>query len=225
MKRYFGILVATLVLAATLAQPAEARRRGFGFFSIPSGETVVKVLDLPDTASLKRTDGAYVDLGYKFNTVGGEWVGYVGSSTTYLKLSETEIKMLLALGGKSSLPPVPARPAGSKAGSGFTIILVGLGILAILFKIFKSVIGLGSRATRAVKSAGSMVAGEQQAHQSFAMNAAMNAEIADRLDQRIAQAAASYSQGPSPTQSASPYRAMPTQSFGQAPAPSFGKRT
>ena len=54
MKKYFGILVATLLLAATLAQPAEARRRGFGFFSIPSGETVVKVLDLPDTASLKH---------------------------------------------------------------------------------------------------------------------------------------------------------------------------
>jgi hypothetical protein len=221
MKKNFGFLVATLVLAATMAQPAEARRRGFGFFSIPSGETVVKVMDLPNVASLKRTDGSFVDLGYKFNTVGGEWVGYVGSNSTYLKLSETEIKMLLLLGGKSGLPPIPDRPAGSKAGSGLTLLLGGLGILAVLFKIFKTVMGLGSKASRALQSVGQQTVSQQQVDHSTALNAA----LADRLDQRIAQAAAVYSNGPSPQQYSTPYSTSGNPSFGKAPAPSFGKRT
>jgi hypothetical protein len=87
MRTSFKLALSAVMLATVFAAPADAKRRGgFGFFRMPSGEAVVLVKDLPNKPELRRDDGKYVDLGYHFTRTGGEWVGYVGSSTQYLAL-------------------------------------------------------------------------------------------------------------------------------------------
>jgi hypothetical protein len=81
---------------------------------LPTGETVVRAIDLPDNENLKRKDGTYVDLGYHFLFWnGGEWVGYIGSSREYLKLNEHDIKVLVSAAGLHTLPEIPSRPLWS----------------------------------------------------------------------------------------------------------------
>jgi hypothetical protein len=87
---------------------------------IPTGETVIKVLDLPDIEMLHRKDGGYVDLGYHFSFLyGGQWVGYVGSSRKYVELDKDALEVLLLVGGVKELPPVPSRPSWSMFMTGF----------------------------------------------------------------------------------------------------------
>ena len=102
-------------LFAVAAIQAE-ERRGFrvpiGVPGLSDAETIQKVLDLPDVAALKRSDGKYVDLGYLHKGGGeGEWIGYIGSSQTYFPVDEFELKMLLKIAGMPP-PPVPERPGG-----------------------------------------------------------------------------------------------------------------
>jgi hypothetical protein len=108
-------ILAVVIFAATMTS-AEARRG----FRIPivvpgfsSSETIHKVLDLPDIPALKRSDGKYIDLGYLYKRGGkGEWIGYIGSSKTYIPLTEAKLKMLLMVAGVPKLPPVPKRSGG-----------------------------------------------------------------------------------------------------------------
>lgn len=134
----FAVLAGFVLLAA----PAQAARLPI---AIPTGETVVKVLDLPDIEALHRHDGAYVDLGYHFKSLGGEWVGYVGRSDKYLPLEADQALALARLGGHTGLPPVPQRPIGSWLGSGSHTILFGVGIIMILFKVLSWLAGLARR--------------------------------------------------------------------------------
>jgi len=59
---------------------------------------------------LKRKDGKYLDLGYKFTTVGGSWVGYIGSNKSYVKLNEQALQAMLTVARLKKLPPIPNRP-------------------------------------------------------------------------------------------------------------------
>jgi hypothetical protein len=209
MRKLLKPLLAAMILTTAMAMPAEAKRRGFGFVRMPTGETIVKVKDLPDTEVLRREDGKYIDLGYYFKATGGEWVGYVGSDSQYIKLDESQLKTLLALGGVSKLPPVPSRPASSAAGAGFTWIFVAIGALVILFKIFNTVMGVVRGGRRVVNSIrGSKPAAEVQ----FSPSAS--------IDDRIAQAAAAYQSAAT----AQPAFGAARSSFGQAQAGSFGRR-
>jgi hypothetical protein len=119
----------------------------------------------------------------------------------------------MALGGLSKLPPEPKRPTSSAIGSGFTWLLVGIGVLAILFRIFKGMRMMVGGANRAV----SALRERAEAPNASAFNAS--------IDDRIAQAAAAYNSGAAtqPGGFQSSYSA-PRPSFGQASAPSFGKR-
>jgi len=101
----------------------------------------VKVKELPDIPALRRKDGHYVDLGYKFNRYsGGEWVGYIGSSKRYLPLNKTELAVLMAFGGMKKLPPVPKRPGLFSGGMGSSTLLVFGGFLFILFRLVSFII-------------------------------------------------------------------------------------
>ena len=119
MRPFTIAFIIALLTATFLSDSAEARRRGFFLFPIPgTAEQLVKVKDLPDIPALRRKDGKYVDLGYKFNRFyGGEWVGYIDSKR-YLKLNDEQLKILLTLGGLRKLPPVPEKPGFFGSGSG-----------------------------------------------------------------------------------------------------------
>ncbi|MCP5082316.1 MAG: hypothetical protein GY948_11530 [Alphaproteobacteria bacterium] len=76
-------IFAAIALMMTFVLPSDAdakrRIRVFGGSS-GSSATIVKVLDLPDTAALKHRSGAYIDLGYMWKRGSeGAWIGYVGS--------------------------------------------------------------------------------------------------------------------------------------------------
>jgi hypothetical protein len=133
MKRLVRLSVLILGISCLATLQAEAKRFRLPV-RIPTGETVVMVRQLPDIEALHRTDGKYVDLGYHFTTTGGEWVGYVGSSDSYVPLDEAKLQALMSLSGLSKLPPVPARPAGSALGGGFYMLMLGVGAVVLLGK-------------------------------------------------------------------------------------------
>ena len=102
------------------------------------------VKDLPNIPELRRPDGTYVDLGYHFKPFSkGEWVGYVGSSSSFLNFTETELQLLLKLGRLDKLPPVPHRPPTSELATYFLYFLIAAGVVGWLVKL-----GIVPRKTR-----------------------------------------------------------------------------
>ncbi len=69
---------------------------------------VVKVLDLPDSETLRLSENTFVDLGWR-QTAGtdGEWVGHIGSATEYVPLNAEQIAGILKEAQLKSLPPPP----------------------------------------------------------------------------------------------------------------------
>ena len=73
-----------------------------------TGESIVKVMDLANMP--KARNGERLALVYKFKgCFSGEWVGYVGSSSAYLRLDERKLKLMMTLAGRKQLPPEPSR--------------------------------------------------------------------------------------------------------------------
>lgn len=143
-----GLSVATLVMCLGSHEAFAGRRFFGGGFG---GESLVLVKELPDIEALHRPVGKYVDLGYKFNRLsGGEWVGYIGSTRTYLPLTEPQLSILIAVGGLDTLPPVPSRPVSS-------FLFIGLfcfGVLVILLGLGRKLMRfLGGSRTRASSAA------------------------------------------------------------------------
>ena len=141
------VIRAVLVVCVLMLGATEASAKKFRFFHVGGGghsEEIVKVLDLPDIPQLRRTDGRHIDLGYKFTSGGGEWVGYVGDDGKYLALSEDAVQMLLMVAGVDRLPPVPERPA-STGGGGLTTILMLLGFGVILYRVYSFFAGAARR--------------------------------------------------------------------------------
>jgi len=58
------LAIGLFAVAATQAEERRGFRVPIGVPGLSGGETIQKVLDLPDVAVLKRSDGKYVDLGY-----------------------------------------------------------------------------------------------------------------------------------------------------------------
>lgn len=72
-------------------------------------QPVVKVLDLPDSETLRLNDTTFVDLGWRqTDEKGGEWVGHIGSDTEYVPLNAEQITGMLKEAQLKSLPPPPA---------------------------------------------------------------------------------------------------------------------
>jgi hypothetical protein len=74
----------------------------------PQRPAVVKVLDLPDSETLRFNETTFVDLGWR-QTAGqsGEWVGHIGSDAEYLPLSAEQIAGILKEAQLKSLPLPP----------------------------------------------------------------------------------------------------------------------
>ena len=112
MRRIWIVFIALVSLAAS-TDGAQARRIRFPI-AIPglgASQTLVKVLTLPRAPEFRRDDGTYIDLGYLWDTDGtGEWVGYIGTGSQYLKLKPDMMPVLLAAANLQTLPPVPERP-------------------------------------------------------------------------------------------------------------------
>ena len=112
MMKFAVYAAIALMMTVVLPTDADAKRRirVFGG-STGSSATIVKVLDLPDTAALRHKSGAYIDLGYMWKRGSeGAWIGYVGSDSKYLSLSPQGLQSLLAVAGVDELPPVPEKP-------------------------------------------------------------------------------------------------------------------
>jgi hypothetical protein len=140
------VMRAVLVVCVLMLGATEASAKKFRFFHVGGGghsEEIVKVLDLPDIPQLRRADGRHIDLGYKFTSSGGEWVGYVGDDGKYLALSGDAVQVLLAMAGVDRLPPVPERPAST--GGGLTTILMLLGFGVILYRVYSFFAGAARR--------------------------------------------------------------------------------
>ena len=106
------LAIGLFAVAATHAEERRGIRVPIGVPGLSGGETIQKVLDLLTVAALKRSDSKYVDLGYLHKGGGeGEWIGYIGSSQTYLPLDEFELKMLLKIAGMPTPPPGNVRGA------------------------------------------------------------------------------------------------------------------
>ena len=128
----FGAIA--LIMTVVLPTDADAKRRlrVFGG-STGSSATIVKVLDLPDTAALRHRSGAYIDLGYMWKRGSeGAWIGYVGNDSSYLSLSPQSLERLLAVAGVDELPPVPEKPK-----SYFWVFLLIVGIFVALSSLLK----------------------------------------------------------------------------------------
>jgi hypothetical protein len=141
--RILGCISAYIGAAAMGPLGVEAEQIRGAFMLVGVDDTnaqIVKVLDLPDVPMLKREDGIYVDLGYKWGTSSdGQWVGYIGSSTSYVPLTKELRATLMMVGALKEMPPAPKRPrslnywplvvflglivAMSKAISGFKIVI------------------------------------------------------------------------------------------------------
>jgi DNA-directed RNA polymerase subunit RPC12/RpoP len=94
-----ALAAAILIL---LALPAHAAPVFFTW----GGETIVKAVELPDTPDFQRPDGAYIDIGYRYQQVTFFFIplwnyneklcGYIGSDSEYLDGDEAEISALAA---------------------------------------------------------------------------------------------------------------------------------
>ncbi|MEO9873870.1 MAG: hypothetical protein ABJM26_07185 [Anderseniella sp.] len=125
LKRVILPLFLLVFVASSMSNTALAKKKKrFIFFSVKN-EALVKVVDLPDVPQLKRTDGKYLDLGYKFTTVGGSWVGHIGSNKNYVKLNEQALQAMLTVARLKKLPPIPNRPLDN-----LLITLIVLGCIA-----------------------------------------------------------------------------------------------
>lgn len=99
------------VTDAPILRPLEVDLPSFGGKVTPP--EVVKVMDLPDAPEFQREDGSYVDLGWHFiGRSGGEWVGFIGSTTEYLTVSPEQLAAIMLAANITRLPDVPVRMSG-----------------------------------------------------------------------------------------------------------------
>ncbi len=141
LSQLCSLLLAAVTMLAVTSGVAEARRGGRIGIPIPSfskGESVVKVLELPEGPAFTDPKGRHVDLGYYWPTNGeGQWVGMV-SETTYYKWSPESVQKALRLAKFTALPPVPERPTDLSGVGGwggiFWLGVIGIGVLFMLFR-------------------------------------------------------------------------------------------
>lgn len=141
---FLGCLaVLTLAVSVTASEARKMRLHGF-IPGVGPRDSLVKVVDLPDRAPFMK-DGKFIDLGYRFKVYGGgEWIGYIGSSSRYLPLKPGGAEMLALAAGLKKLPPVPQRPAGSM----FWMVMFGIGVLVIGKGLLNKIAGFGGERKR-----------------------------------------------------------------------------
>jgi hypothetical protein len=136
MKRT-ALTIFALATFCFLSVEANAKRIRIPIFipGLGSSEVIELVKDLPNIEALRRDDGKYVDLGYLHKRGGGEWIGYIGSDSTYVILDPEGLKFLLQVSGLKELPPAPASKYGELGW--FKFVLIPFGILMFLVPLMK----------------------------------------------------------------------------------------
>ncbi|MDH3743262.1 MAG: hypothetical protein OER56_16855 [Hyphomicrobiales bacterium] len=142
MKTFSKLVLFVLLLVFSSAELAIAKKGRPGLISVPAKDPVVKVIELPDTEELKFEDGVYIDIGYLHHSSStGEWVGYLGSGTQYLSLSEDRLKQLMQAGNVAKLPPPPSYNVGLLDKYGVYLLILGaILILASLKTLISAVL-------------------------------------------------------------------------------------
>ena len=154
MVRRAAAAVLAFLIVSMLPFDAANAKGGRGRIGLPipipglRGETLVKVLEMPRIQELRRPDGQYVDLGYKFNSwSGGDWVGYIGSDSEYLTLNPGDLEAMLALAGHAEPPAVPNRPWGLGE-----LLWIGIGLLVLAFAGLRKLLAPTRRSVEAVQT-------------------------------------------------------------------------
>lgn len=207
MRRYLHFPLALLLLVA-VSSAAEAG------IPIPcTGESIVKVLDIPGLAQVEvdamgRRIEKRFDLGYKFSGCsGGEWVAHVGSDREYVSVSQVRLQDMLRAAGRTELPPVPSFWSSSNS----TPVYIWLAIIG--FAIVATVLQKGGAAGSSEKSNEGSVDAEPSG--SWAAAAA-------RMDAGLREQDVSAAAAPAPR---APAGREPTVSpRGHGGAPVFGRR-
>lgn len=135
MVRFASVLLALSLYFSS----AEARYTPvlFGW----GGETIIKVVDFPNTSQFKWRGATFIDAGaiYKTFTVffvplwnyDVRWVGYIGKSDEYLEFTRAELEELASY-SDTKLPQSPSLPFWDSYGGKLVILLVVfIGILTI----------------------------------------------------------------------------------------------
>lgn len=103
-----------------------------------TGEHLVTVVETPPSMRLPTRDGKglHINLGYKFNgCTGGEWVAYSGTGSRYFRLTEPQLRLLLASAGRADIPERPSfllTPSASWA-AWLWIVLGGVIVFCAIF--------------------------------------------------------------------------------------------
>ncbi len=135
LKRVILFVHLLLFVTGSFSSVASAKKK-FALLRFKT-ESVVKVMDLPDLPQLRTANGRYIDLGYKFNPTGGDWVGYIGRDDRYIKLDQKALQAMLTVAGLKKPPRVPERPAGSKLRVFLFLVGIGMGaFFVLLYLIF-----------------------------------------------------------------------------------------
>jgi hypothetical protein len=124
-----GLKVAAMTCFAALVLMSEAQAG----IPIPcTGDKIVKVADFPQ--KMATPDGKKIDLGYMFQgCFTGKWIGYVGSSSSYLNLPEELLLTVAAGPDNRSMPKVPGFWASARTNKWqFFAEWLWLGILSII---------------------------------------------------------------------------------------------
>lgn len=118
-------------------------RRGSVPFSGAGGEKIIRVVDFPDTPHYQRSDGAYIDAGYIYKQIvvlampvwnyDKRYIGYIGSDTSYLKLTKAQLEEL-AQDDNIKLPDEPELTFWDRFSGKIFFLLLGLLIIFGLIK-------------------------------------------------------------------------------------------
>ncbi len=132
------VKICAVAVVAALASLSAANA---GMIPIPcTGEKIIKVADFHD---MTRPDGTRIDLGYLFQgCFSGKWIGYVGSTSSYLNLPDGVVEVLALSRGLTAMPPVPGFWSSAWANKwqfgtewAWMVIVGFLGCVAILRKL------------------------------------------------------------------------------------------
>ncbi|MFI5011293.1 MAG: hypothetical protein ACHQAY_03000 [Hyphomicrobiales bacterium] len=134
LGRCAAVFASIIFISLAMPRSAQAAPVFFGW----GGETVIKVMDFPDTRTFKD-GGQHFDLGYRFKQItlffipvwnyDGQWCGYIpGDSSKYFDFDRAKLENL----AETSVPSItlPAEPTIDWWDSYGGKIVVGLGLAA-----------------------------------------------------------------------------------------------
>ena len=157
MGKYIVACVLALTSGSILSQvEAEHSIPPPVFFSW-GGETMLQVVDFPDTTDFQTEMGEYVDAGVIYRQIiffslpvwnyDIRWIGYLGNRYQYLQSDRTALEELARHAGLT-LPQEPQLPSWHTHGGKLTL-LVGCVFLVLIIQVLVSV----SRKSQARKGA------------------------------------------------------------------------